>query len=51
MIERVLSQVAEKFAKGFGAVKDMAFCKLLYLLEALLPTQRERMRHSHITEM
>jgi hypothetical protein len=50
VIERVLSQVAEKFAQGLGASENMTICKLLYLLEALLPTKRESMRQSHLTE-
>ena len=28
----------------------MTICKLIYLLEALLPTKRESMRQSHLTE-
>jgi len=28
-------------------VKAMAFCKLLYLLEALAPTHRESLCYSH----
>jgi hypothetical protein len=29
----------------------MAFCKSLYLLEALLPTDRKAVCNGHITEM
>jgi hypothetical protein len=50
VIERVLSQVAKEFAQGFGTSEDMIICKLLYLLEAMLPTKRESMRQSHLTE-
>jgi hypothetical protein len=49
MIDRMLGEIAEQFAQGLGAVKAMAFCKLLYLLEALGPTNRERVCYSHMT--
>ena len=49
VIEGVLRKVAEEFAQGFGAPEAMTICKLLYLLEALLPTERESMRQSHLT--
>jgi len=49
MIERMLSEIAEKSTERFGAVKAMAFCKLLYLLEALVPPNRKRVCYSHMT--
>ena len=49
MIEGVFCQIPKEFAEGFRAVKAMAFGKSLYLLEALLPTERETVCHSHIT--
>jgi hypothetical protein len=49
MIERVFGQVPEQLAERLRAVKAMAFCKLLYLLEALVPTHRESVCYSHIT--
>jgi len=42
-------QISQEFTKGLGAVKAMAFCKLLYLLEALIPTNGKRVCYSHIT--
>jgi hypothetical protein len=47
VIKGVLGEIAKQPAQRFGAVKDMAFCKSLYLLEALLPTDRETVCHSH----
>ncbi len=49
VIERVFGEVAEQFAEGFRSVQAMAFNKFIYLLEALLPTDSESVRHSHIT--
>ena len=49
MIQRVFSQIAKKSAERFRRVKAMAFGKSLYLLEALLPTDDETVRYSHIT--
>jgi hypothetical protein len=49
MIERVLGEITEEFAQRLGAVEAMAFCKLLYLLEALVPTNRKSVCYSHIT--
>jgi hypothetical protein len=50
MIQGVFCQIAEQFAQGFRTVEAMTIGKPIYLLEALLPTQRERMRYGHITE-
>ena len=50
MIKRVFSEVAKQFAQRFGAVQAMTFNKFIYLLEALLPTDRESVGDSHITE-
>lgn len=49
VIERVFGQVSEQSAEGFRRVKAMAFGKSLYLLEALLSTDSETIRYSHIT--
>jgi hypothetical protein len=49
MIEGMFCQVAQEFAERLGTVKAMTFGKLLYLLEALIPAQREGVRHSHLT--
>ncbi len=49
VIEGMLGEVAEQLAEGFRAVEAMAFCKSLYLLEALFPTDRESVCYSHIT--
>lgn len=49
MIERMLAEVLEEPAKRFGAVKSMAFCKLLYLLEALFSADRETVGEGHLT--
>ena len=49
MIERMFRQVAEQFAQRLGAVEAMTFCKFLYLLEALFPTDRESVCYSHMT--
>src|SRR4029077_234236 len=38
VIQGVFGQVSQQTAKGFRRVKAMAFCKPLYLLEALIPT-------------
>jgi hypothetical protein len=42
-------EVAKQFAERLGTVKAMTFCKLLYLLEALVPTNSESVCYSHIT--
>ena len=49
MIQGMFGEVAEQLAQGFGGVQAMTINKFIYLLEALLPTDRERVRHSHIT--
>lgn len=49
MIQRVFGKVAQQATEGFGGVKTMAFGKSLYLLEALLSTDDETVRYSHIT--
>ncbi len=49
MIEGVFCEITEESAQGFRAVEAMAFGKSLYLLEALLPTDRETVCYSHIT--
>ena len=49
MIKRMLSEVAQQFAERFRAVEAMAFGKPLYLLEALLATERETLCYGHIT--
>ena len=49
MIQGMLGEVAEQLAQGFRGVQAMTINKFIYLLEALLPTDRERVRHSHIT--
>ena len=49
VIERMLREITEKSTKGFRAVEAMAFGKSLYLLEALLPAERETVCYSHIT--
>jgi hypothetical protein len=41
VIEGVLGQVAKQLAQRFRAVQAMAFGKSLYLLEALLPSNRK----------
>src|SRR5579859_983095 len=41
VIEGMFSKVAKQLAQRFRAVQAMAFCKSLYLLEALLPTDRK----------
>ncbi len=47
MIQRVLCEIAKQFAERFRAVKDMAFGKSLYLLEAFVPSNCERVCDSH----
>jgi hypothetical protein len=49
VVERMLGQIAEEFAQGLGGAETMTINKFIYLLEALLPAQRECVRHSHIT--
>ena len=49
MIERVFGEVAQQLAQRFRGVQAMTFNKFIYLLEALLPTDRESVRDSHIT--
>jgi hypothetical protein len=49
MIQRMLRQIAKELAQGLGRMKAMAFGKSLYLLEALLPPNRETVCDSHIT--
>ncbi len=49
MIQGVFGEVAQQFAQRFGAVQAMTFNKLIYLLEALLSSDRESVRDSHIT--
>jgi len=45
----MFGQISKELAQGFGGVKAMAFGKSLYLLEALLPADRETVCYSHIT--
>ena len=47
MIQRVFCQVSQQFAQRFRAMQDMTIGKPLYLLEALFPRERERVRYSH----
>jgi hypothetical protein len=49
MIKRVFRQVLEQFAQRLRCAEAMAFNKFLYLLEALLPADRESVGYSHIT--
>src|SRR5579872_483081 len=49
MIDRMFSEVAKEFAERFRRVEAMAFCKPLYLLEALIPTECETLCYGHIT--
>ena len=49
MIERMFGEVAQQFAQRFRGVQAMAFNKFIYLLEALLPADRETVSDSHIT--
>jgi hypothetical protein len=49
MIEGMFGEVSKQPAQGFRRVKAMAFGKSLYLLEALVPTEGETVRYSHIT--
>src|SRR5579864_9701667 len=49
MIEGVLRQVAKQSAERFRAAETMTICKLLYLLEALLPAKGESVREGHLT--
>jgi hypothetical protein len=49
MIEGMFGQITQEFAERLGTMQAMTFGKLLYLLEALLPAQRESVRHSHLT--
>src|SRR5207245_2613589 len=49
MIEGVFGEVMKEFAEGFGATQAMTINKLLYLLEALLPSGCESTRQSHVT--
>ena len=49
VIEGMFGEVAEQLAQGFRSVQAMTINKFIYLLEALLPTDRESVRHSHIT--
>ena len=44
-------EITKQFAQGLRTVQAMTIGKPLYLLEALLPTERESVRHSHITQM
>jgi hypothetical protein len=41
VIQRMPGKIAEQFAEGLRAMKDMTFSKSLYLLEALLSTDRK----------
>ncbi|HWO37612.1 MAG TPA: hypothetical protein VNO32_53225 [Candidatus Acidoferrum sp.] len=50
MIKRVFSEIPEQFAQRFGAVQAMTFNKFIYLLEALLPTDRDGVGDGHITK-
>ena len=45
----MFGKVPKQFAKGFGRVEATAFNKFIYLLEALFPTEHERVSDSHIT--
>jgi len=49
VIQRMFGKVPKELTEGFGCVEAMAFNKFIYLLEALLPTDRETVRDSHIT--
>jgi len=49
VIERMLGEIAQQFAQRFRAVQTMTFNKFIYLLEVLLPADRESMSSSHIT--
>jgi hypothetical protein len=49
MIEGMLCQISQELAQRFRRMKAMAFGKSLYLLEALLPPDRETVCDSHIT--
>lgn len=49
VIERMLREVAKQLAQRLGGMKAMTFCKSIYLLEALLPTEDEGMCYGHIT--
>jgi hypothetical protein len=49
VIERVFREVAQQLAQRFRGVQAMTFNKFIYLLEALLPTDRESVSDSHIT--
>ena len=49
VIERVFREVPQQLAQRFGGVQAMTFNKFIYLLEALLPTDRESVSDSHIT--
>ena len=51
VIQRVFSEVPEKFAQRFRGSEAMAFNKFIYLLEALLPAYCDSVRDSHITGM
>src|SRR5437899_1674490 len=41
VIKRVLGEIAEQLAQGFGGVEAMTFNKSIYLLEALYPADCE----------
>jgi len=49
MIQRMFREVTEELAQRFRGVQAMTFNKFIYLLEALLPTDGECLRYSHIT--
>jgi hypothetical protein len=51
VIKRVFGEVAQQFAERFRSVEAMTFNKFIYLLEALLSADGERVRDSHITGM
>ena len=50
MIKRVFSEIPEQFAQRFRSVEAMTFNKFIYLLEALLPTDRDGVGDGHITK-
>jgi hypothetical protein len=50
MIQRVFGQIAQQLAERFRAVKAMAINKFIYLLEGLIPANRESVRDSHLTK-